>query len=138
MAETEVLAAQKRQGRGSRKADHLRKAGRVPAVVYGHKQDAVSVSVLLDDLARAVRHGARVVDLQTDGKTETAQIVELQWDHLGKEILHADFKRVSRDERVAVEVRIELRGNAPGVTAGGVLDQPLHTLKVECLAIAIP
>jgi large subunit ribosomal protein L25 len=138
MAETVVLAAEKRQGHGSRKAAHLRKAGRVPAVVYGHKQDAVSVSVLQDDLARAVRHGARVVDLQTGGATETAQIVELQWDHLGMEILHADFKRVSRDERVAVDVRVELRGIAPGVTAGGVLDQPLHTLKVECLAIAIP
>src|SRR5262245_59443665 len=112
MAETVVLATQKREGRGSRRANHLRKTGRVPAVVYGHKQDALSISLLLEDLARAVRHGARVVDLQLDAGLETAQIVELQWDHLGKEILHADFKRVSRDERITVEVRIELRGNA--------------------------
>jgi large subunit ribosomal protein L25 len=138
MAETVVLAAEKRQGRGSRLARHLRNAGRVPGVVYGHKKDAVSVSLVLEDLSRAVRHGSRVVDLQLGGALETAQIIELQWDHLGKEILHADFKRVSRDERINVDVRIELRGNAPGVTAGGVLDQPLHTLKVECLAIAIP
>jgi len=139
MAETVELAAKKREGRGSKLARQLRKAGEVPGVVYGHKQDAVSVSLVLEDLARAVRHGSRVVDLKLEGAIQTAQIVELQWDHLGKEILHADFKRVSRDERITIDVRVELRGTAPGVTGGeGVLDQPLHTLKIECLAIAIP
>jgi len=138
MAETLVLSAEKRDGRGSRKARHLRAEGKVPGVVYGHKEDTVSVSLSMHDLASAVRHGARVVDLKTDAGVQTAQIVELQWDHLGKEILHVDFKRVSRDERIAIDVRVELRGIPPGVAAGGVLDQPLHTLKVECLAIAIP
>src|SRR5688572_19699403 len=138
MAETLVLSAEKRAGRGSRKARHLRTEGKVPGVVYGHKEETISVSLSLHDLAQAVRHGARVVDLKTDAGVQTAQIIELQWDHLGQEILHVDFKRVSRDERIAVDVRVELRGIAPGVAAGGVLDQPLHTLKVECLAIAIP
>src|SRR5207248_279513 len=69
---------------------------------------------------------------------QKAQIAELQWDHLGKDVLHADFKRVSADERITVPVRIEIRGIAPGVTAGGVLEQPLHTINVECLAIAVP
>src|SRR5439155_17618767 len=58
--------------------------------------------------------------------------------HLGKEVLHVDFMRVSQDERIEVPVRIELKGIAPGVTGGGILDQPLHTLTVECLAIRIP
>jgi large subunit ribosomal protein L25 len=138
MAETLVLAAEKREGRGSRKARHLRVDGKVPGVVYGHKEETLSLSLSQHDLAQAVRHGARVVDLKTDAGVQTAQIVELQWDHLGKEILHVDFKRVSRDERIAIDVRVELRGIAPGVAAGGVLDQPLHTLKIECLAIAIP
>lgn len=138
MAETVVLATEKRQGRGSRVARHLRAEGKVPGVIYGHKQETVSVSLSGHDLTQAIRHGARVVDLKTDAGVQTAQIVELQWDHLGKEILHVDFKRVSRDERITVDVRIELRGVAPGIAGGGVLDQPLHTLKVECLAIAVP
>lgn len=138
MAETLVLAAEKREGRGTSRARHLRDKGRVPAVVYGHKQDVVSVSVAADELSRAIRQGAHVVDLQTDGAVETAQIVDLQWDHLGKDILHVDFKRVSRDERITLDVRLELRGIAPGVTGGGILDQPLHALEVECLAIAVP
>ena len=59
--------------------------------------------------------------------------MEVQWDHLGLDILHVDFRRVSADERIHVPVRIELRGIAPGVTTGGgVLDQPLHTVEIEC------
>jgi large subunit ribosomal protein L25 len=139
MAETLVLATKKREGKnGKRVARHLRKNGVIPAVLYGHKQDTVSVTLSAEELAHAIRHGARVVDLQTTAGVETAQIVELQYDHLGKEILHVDFKRVSRDERIKIDVRVELRGIAPGVTGGGVLDQPLHSLEIECLAIAIP
>ena len=64
--------------------------------------------------------------------------MEVQWDHLGQDVLHVDFRRVSADERIHVTVPIELRGIAPGVTGGGVLDQPLHTLDIECLAVAVP
>jgi large subunit ribosomal protein L25 len=138
MADSVTLAAQKREGRGTKAAERLRKQGRVPAVLYGHKEAVVSVSLARDELLAALRHGARVVDLKTDGTAETALIREVQWDHLGKEVLHVDFTRVSKDERIHVSVRIELRGTAPGVTAGGVLDQPLHAVEIECLAVSIP
>jgi large subunit ribosomal protein L25 len=52
--------------------------------------------------------------------------------------LHIDFARVAADERVVVTVPIELRGIALGTTHGGILDQPLHSLSVECLAISLP
>jgi large subunit ribosomal protein L25 len=138
MAETVVLQAQKRQGRGSRTAERLRKQGQVPAVIYGHKEETVSLTLPQDTVLAALRHGARVVDVQTDGKTEKALITEVQWDHLGKEILHLDFRRTSADERIQIPIAIELRGIAPGVNAGGVLDQPIHSLTVECLAVAVP
>ena len=79
-----------------------------------------------------------MVDLQTDHGLQKAQIAELQWDHLGKDVLHVDFKRVSADERITVQVRVELRGTPPGIAAGGVLEQPLHAITIECLAIAVP
>lgn len=138
MAESLELAAQKRETRGSRNAAKLRKQGRVPAIVYGHKEATVSVSILADDLMSAIRHGVRVVDLKTDGAIDKAFIRELQWDHLGMEVLHVDFTRVAADERIHVNVPVEIRGIAPGVTAGGVLDQPIHSLAIECLAISIP
>lgn len=62
----------------------------------------------------------------------------MQWDYLGKDILHIDFKRVSADERIELDVPIELRGVAPGIAGGGVLDQPLHTLRIECPVLAVP
>lgn len=138
MSETVVLKTEERQSSGSSKAQKLRKTGMVPCVVYGHKEATLSVSVSHDELMAAVRHNSRVVDLVVGGKTEKAQIVELQWDHLGKDVLHVDFKRVSADERIEQVVPIELRGVAPGVAEGGRLDQPLHTLRVECPALNIP
>jgi large subunit ribosomal protein L25 len=138
MAETMVLEAQPRTKHGSHHAEKLRKAGKVPAVLYGHKEVTVSLALSRDDLTKAIRKGARVLDLKTDGGTQKALISEVQWDHLGVDLVHVDFKRVDINERIHVSVPIELRGIAPGVTGGGVLDQPLHTLHVECLAISIP
>ncbi len=138
MAETTVLEAETRTKHGSHYADRLRKAGKVPAVLYGHKEATVSLALNRDDLAKAIRKGARVLDLKTDGGVQKALINEIQWDHLGMELVHVDFKRVDIHERIHVTVPLELRGIAPGVTGGGVLDQPIHALRVECLAISIP
>jgi large subunit ribosomal protein L25 len=138
MAVIMSLAAQPRAGSGSRAADKLRKQGLIPGVVYGHKEATVSVAVNAEELDRAIRvQHARVLDLQLDGKKETVLIRELQWDHLGRTMLHVDFARVSESDRVRVTVPVELR-NAPKVTGGGVLDQPLHTLHVECSPAKIP
>jgi large subunit ribosomal protein L25 len=138
MAESVTLVAEKREGRGTRAAQRLRSKGKVPAVVYGHKEATISVALDGEALTQAIRHGVRVIDLKTDGGVEKALIREVQWDHLGKELLHVDFARVAVDERIHVSVPIELRGIAPGVTGGGLLDQPLHSLAIECLAISIP
>lgn len=139
MAETVALVATSRNESGSQAARKLRRKGLVPAVLYGHKEATVHLSLNLDEFTKALRHGARVVDLKTEGgKDEKALIRDLQWDHLGKSLLHIDFTRVSLDERIHVTVRLELRGIAPGVNSGGVLDQPLHELEIECLAISIP
>jgi large subunit ribosomal protein L25 len=139
MAEQMVLKTKPREGRGSRAAMKLRKLGQLPAVRYGHKEETVSVAISSEELQNVIRHKARVVDLQSEGApTQKALIREVQWDHLGKDVLHVDFERVSADERIHVSVPIELRGIAPGVTGGGVLDQPIHSLAIECPAISVP
>src|SRR6478609_2116748 len=138
MSDIVTINAEPRTGSGSRAAFKLRKQGRVPGIVYGHKLDNVQVAIIAEELDRAIRvlH-ARVLDLMIDGKPETVLIRELQWDHLGKTMLHVDFERKSRSEKVKVTIPVELR-NAPKVTGGGVLDQPLHTLHIECPLGAIP
>jgi len=138
MAETVSLKAEPRTGSGSRAAFKLRKQGLIPGIVYGHKEANVAVSVSAEALDRAIRvlH-ARVLNLDMGGKKETVLIRELQWDHLGRSMMHVDFTRVSATDRVKVTVPVELR-NAPKATGGGVLDQPLHTLHIECSPTQIP
>src|SRR5262245_22722806 len=138
MAESVILTAQPRQQFGTHNARRQRKAGAVPAVLYGHKEATIPLAMSRDELYKAIRQGVRLVDVKQGGKLEKALIRDVQWDALGLDILHVDFARVSMDERIEVDVRVELRGTAPGVTGGGVLNQPLHNLKIECLAISIP
>ncbi len=138
MAESVLLEAQKRDAFGSHAAHRLRRGGRVPAVLYGHKEATLALTLPAESLATAIRHGVRVLDLKADGKVEKALIREVQWDHLGQELLHVDFARISKDERIVVTVPLAVRGQSPGVAAGGLLDQPLHILEIECLALSMP
>ena len=138
MSDSVTLTATPRTSYGSRASQKLRKQGQLPAIVYGHKEAVVSVTVPYLEFDRAVRvKHVRVLDLVIGAKTEKVLIRELQWDHLGSEMVHVDFARVSKDEKVKVTIPVKLK-NAPKSTGGGVLDQPFHTLHVECLAIAIP
>lgn len=134
---SEVLKVEVRQTRGKRHARRMRSAGMVPAVLYGHGEQNLSLSAAADQLQLVMRHGARVVDLE-GAVSEKAFIRDLQWDVFGLEVLHLDLARVSADEKVEVELPVELRGEAPGVKDGGVVTQAVHHVRVECLVTAIP
>ena len=116
----------------------VRKAGSTPAIVYGHKETPETISVSKEELDFAVRHHSRMLELQTDGKKQLVLIQDIQYDHLGKEILHIDFLRVSATDTIKITVPVELRGVAAGVKGGGVIIQPLHNLHIECLVSARP
>lgn len=138
MSDLVALTVQPRTGTGSRAAKKVRKSGFIPGIVYGHKQDPVAVSVPAKELDHAIRvQHARTFELTLNGKKETVLIRELQWCHLGKEMYHIDLWRVDATERVKVTVPVELRG-VPKNTGGGVLEQPLHMLHIECPALKIP
>jgi len=132
-----TLHVELRQSRGTRNARRLRRAGRVPAVLYGHGKETISLAISAEELEAVLRHGARLVRL-TGAVDEQAFIRELQWDTWGSRVLHVDFTRVSEHERVRVEVPLELRGEAPGLKAGGVIKHVLHQVEIECEATSIP
>lgn len=138
MAEVIQFETKNRSEYGKQATRKLRRQGLCPVVLYGHGEGTLTLSLPSSDLEKAIRHGSRVVDLKADGKVQKALIRDVQWDFLGKEIVHVDFYRISADERVVVTVPIEIRGTAPGIAAGGILDQPIHTLSVECLAVSVP
>jgi large subunit ribosomal protein L25 len=138
MAVSGKLSVKKRSQHGSRECRRLRDQGLVPGNIYGHKQDTVALSMSAAELVSLIRGGARVLDLDIEGKIEKVLFREVQWDYLGKQVVHVDLLRVDPNEKLTVEVKVELKGTAPGALGGGVLDHTLRTLHVECLAIQIP
>lgn len=132
------LPAQPRQATGTRATRRLRATGQLPAIVYGHKQDAINVSVPAKPFNEALNKGAHVFELTVGGAKENALLKDVQYDHLGTNIIHVDFARVDLNEKVTVTVGIELKGDAPGEKEGGVLQQILNEIEVECVVTEIP
>jgi len=138
MAKTLTLKAQIREQTGSKPAARVRQENKIPAVVYGHKEEPLSISIDSHDFNEAVHHGRRLLDVKVKSRKETVIIKDLQYDHLGREIIHADLMRVSATERVKVEVPIELKGTAKGTQQGGIVEEHLDHLEVECKVTEIP
>jgi len=133
----EQLQVEKRDAVGKHHNRRLRESGKIPAILYGHGKENVPLSVPVEELDAAIRHGSRMVEL-TGAVSESAFIREVQWDTWGMHVLHVDFTRVSAHERVEVELPVELRGEAPGFREGGIVEQLTHRLTIECRADAIP
>jgi large subunit ribosomal protein L25 len=129
----------KNMGTGTKFARKLRAQGRIPAIIYGHKQAPTPISMSRESVSEMIKKQTHLAELEMDGGSpETVLVREIQWDHLGKEIIHLDFARVSAGESIETEVRIDLRGSSPGVAEGGVLEQLIHSIEVTCRADAIP
>lgn len=132
------MQADPRAELGSRANAKLREAGFIPGVVYGHKEAVVPVTLPKKSLSLHLSHGAHVFDLSVDGKSETVLVKEVQYDHFGKEVLHVDFARVSLNEKVTITVPLELKGDPKGEAEGGVLNQLVQDLEIECVVTDIP
>ena len=129
------LTAEKRTKLGTANTRRLRAEGLVPGVVYGHKKEPISITVPLLDVEKLVFGGSRLIDLTFDGKTSKALFREVQWDTFSIHVIHFDLIWVDATEEVHVEIPVELHGNAPGVTAGGHLDQPFRTIGLKLSVI---
>lgn len=128
----------KNKGTGSRSSRKLRKSGRIPAVIYGHKQAVVPISLDAIDVQSMIAAASHLAELDLGGQTETVLIRDVQWDHLGRQILHVDFARVNKEELIETEVVLEYKGDAVGVGEGGLLETVVRALTVKCPAGAIP
>ena len=143
-AQVEVVEAQTRpdSSRGKNEARRLRASGRVPAVVYGAKKSTLAVSVDPKQISRILSSESghnTIFDLQVGGEKTKAMIVDWQYEPVRGHILHIDMKRIAMDEKMRVMVPIHLVGEAAGVKQqGGILDQVLREVEIECLPSDIP
>ena len=138
--ETPVLQAKKRERTGSRYSRRIREQGGLPAVVYGHGQGPVSVTLDAKETLTLIRGGDRVYTLDIEGgETETVLLRDLQFDYLGTNVVHCDLSRVDLDERVHVRVKVSLVGEAPGLKkARTSMLTPITELELECTVTNLP
>ncbi|HEY3398688.1 MAG TPA: 50S ribosomal protein L25 [Armatimonadota bacterium] len=140
-----VIKAELREMRGNGPARRLRETGMVPAIVYGQGYDNVAIAVPLKEIYAAM-HGAQManvlIDLKVPGLDHSggvaAMVKNVQREPIRHTLWHIDFQWVSLLENVTVTVPINLVGEAAGLLVGGVIDQVIHEVEVECLPTAIP
>ncbi len=145
MAENE-LAVEVREGTGKGPARRLRASGRVPAVCYGRGAKSLGISLdplALDQLLKGSTAGMNtLIALQIEGGGEyhgkPMLVKELQRNPVSGQILHADLYAVNLQEAIQVSVPIHLEGSPEGVKMGGILDQTLREVELECMPQAIP
>ena len=141
--EQNLLEAQPREAGTKNDARAVRRGGKIPAVVYGAGKDSLAISVdprhVLRILHSETGHNT-IFDLTLNGGERTkAMIVDWQYEPIKGKLLHIDVKRIAMDKALKVSVPIFLKGEAEGVkTQGGILEQILREVEVECLPADIP
>ncbi len=143
MAEISIIAAERRERAGKGPARAIRRAGRVPGVVYGSSQDPSLVTLDPRELDRALRTGAflaTVYDLKLGQDKERVLPRDVQFDPVTDRPLHVDFMRVAATTRVTVQIPVNFLNDeeSPGLKRGGLLNVVRHEIEMSCLADAIP
>jgi large subunit ribosomal protein L25 len=142
-SDTNLLEAQPREAGNKNAARRVRRGGKVPGVLYGAGKDALSVSLdprqVLRILHSQTGHNT-IFDLALDGgERSKAMIVDWQYEPIKGALLHIDLKRIAMDRALTVKVPIVLKGEAAGVKQqGGILEQILREVEIECLPSDIP
>jgi large subunit ribosomal protein L25 len=144
MAKQVKLTATRRTARGRAAVRKIKAQGAVPAVIYGGKVKAEPLQLAKRDIANMLSHASGeniLVELEIDGEKSgrLALVQEVQHSPLGGDILHVDFHAVSMDEMIEADVPLQPTGTATGVkTFGGLLEQNLRSLAIECLPRDLP
>lgn len=143
MADNVDLQAQEREERGKNAARRLRASGMTPAVLYGEGNEAggstaLAVPTKIVDYTLHHFGDNALYNIDIDGDTATARVVDAQRDPVSGLLIHVDFAPVDMLERIEVTVPLSVVGEAPGVEEGGVLQQVAYEIQVESLPGDIP
>lgn len=143
MADSYKLSAQVRERAGKGVARALRREGKIPAVLYGDKQEPITLSVLSGEVTKLYNTGramSTLIDLDIDGTNHRAITRDLQFDPVRDTVLHADFLRLGKGSTISVEVQVHFSNEetCPGIRRGGVLNVVRYTVDLICPADLIP
>lgn len=135
-----TLTIEKRERTGSRFARRARNEGKLPCVIYGHGAEPVHAALDHKEALRFFEDGERVFKVELPGeKPDTVMLKDLQFDHLGTNVVHCDLVRVNLQEEVEANVHLELDGEPEGLKEpGALLNQPMTELAVRCSVADLP
>ncbi|MCL1959859.1 MAG: 50S ribosomal protein L25 [Spirochaetes bacterium] len=135
-----VLQAKNRQKKGSAESRRIRRSGRIPAVLYGRSGKSISIDLEAVDFIKNTKgiSESTIVKVEVDGKSYEAFVKDTQRNIIDGNILHIDFYEVESGIALRAKVSVILHGNPIGVREGGMLENPVHEIEVECLPKDLP
>ncbi len=135
-----TLHVERRERVGSRYAKRDRTAGKLPAVLYGHGQDPVSLALNAKEAIRFFQSGERVFNIDLAGEgTQAVLLKDIQFDYLGTNVIHVDLARVDMSEEIDSHVQIRFVGEAPGLKhAGAIFTNPMPSMHIRCTVADLP
>ena len=135
------LEAQKREASGKGAARGMRRAGNLPGVLYGRKNEVIPIQIDargFQDFLQNYGENAFINLEIADHGTENVMVKEIQRDPVSNQLLHTDLLRISMDEPITSAATIVLIGSAPGIQEGGILEFPHRQLTLHCLPTLLP
>lgn len=138
-----TIVAKPREQRGKNEARRLRAAGMIPAVIYGNKSESIAVSVDPKQILAVFKseQGENTlfkVKLGEGGEPVQAMLKDFLLEPIKHTLLHVDMVRIASDRALHLDIPVVLEGSPAGVKEGGLLEQALREMKVECLPADIP
>lgn len=137
-----VVAAQRRDPAGKNANRRLRKAGQIPAVVYGAAREPLPLLVdphLISDILHSHSGHNTIFTVSVDGAQSNVMVKDYQLDPVRGRIIHADLYEIAMDQLLKLTVDVEMTGESEGVkVGGGIMDVVTRSLEVECLPTDIP
>ena len=132
------IAVEHREETGKGPIRRLRRAGKVPGVLYGLGRRNLALTIPQEEVERFMKTGSHLVELRMGDNKRQAIIREVQHDNINDEILHIDFHRVDEDANIETNVVIEWKGEAPGTKEGGIFQPLMETIHVRSRPADLP
>ena len=123
---------------GKKATKTLRRSGKVPSVLYFKGEEPLSISVNNKALNKAMKSEQRIYEMEINNESQYVMIKEIQYHPVTDEVLHVDFMRVLRSEKMTISVPLILTGKAVGVVEGGILSQSMNQIEISCYPTNVP
>ena len=132
------LDIENRDSVGKKSTKEIRREGKVPSTLYFKGEEPESIAVEKLKLYQALKSDLRIYEIELEGESQYVMVKAVQYHPVTDEILHLDFMRVRRSEKMTISVPLVLVGKPIGVTEGGILSQSLNQIEISCFPTNVP